>query len=275
MPMKIACYSDLHLEFQHHWKMPSDLKADVLALAGDIITFADFAPLKTLLRNWPKPALFVAGNHEYYTRFPMFEHHGQFQAWLEAELPQVRFLRNESVTIDGVNFFGGTMWTDFMGGDGFHMRYAQNFMSDFQVICSSRQKKNSPLTPGETTSMHDEFVDALKTWFEKDLPGPRVLITHHAPMENVDSEYKGSPLQPAFVAYDILPLIEKYQPDVWFYGHTHECWRHSIGKTKIMSNQLGYPLRFGGYESGTNFDAYGLGETISKARKKRRVRSVP
>lgn len=68
-PMKIVSYSDLHLEFRHGWSLPSDLDGDILVLAGDIITFKDFTPLETLLRGWEKPALFIAGNHEYYTRF--------------------------------------------------------------------------------------------------------------------------------------------------------------------------------------------------------------
>jgi Predicted phosphoesterases, related to the Icc protein len=259
--MKIACYSDLHLEFKHYWSLPPGLEADVLVLAGDTITFDDFSPLKTFLKSWPIPVLFVAGNHEYYTRAPMFGHHEAFKSWLADELPQVRFIHNESVNIDGVNFFGGTMWTDFRGADMFHMGYAKNYMNDFQLICSGNSNMGSPLTPMETTDLHNEFMAALTRWFETDLRGPRIVISHHAPIENPESEHKGSPLQPAFVANDALPLIEKYQPDFWIYGHTHENFSHTIGKTKVISNQLGYPQRQGGYECG-DFDVYGVGVTV-------------
>jgi len=90
----------------------------------DIITFKDFTPLKGLLRNWRKSVLFVAGNHEYYTGRPMREHDQQLRAWLKTELPQVHFLRNEHISLSGVNFFGDTMWTDFRSGDANAMRYA-------------------------------------------------------------------------------------------------------------------------------------------------------
>ena len=72
--MKIASYSDLHLEFKHDWNLPTTLDADIILLAGEIILFNDFIPLKRLMKNWEKPVLFVPGNHEYYTDIPMREH---------------------------------------------------------------------------------------------------------------------------------------------------------------------------------------------------------
>jgi len=38
--MKIVTFSDLHLEFEHSWKLPDNLDGDVLVLAGDIITMS-------------------------------------------------------------------------------------------------------------------------------------------------------------------------------------------------------------------------------------------
>ena len=44
--MKIITYSDLHLEFGTDFRPPQDSDADVMILAGDIITFKDFRPLE-------------------------------------------------------------------------------------------------------------------------------------------------------------------------------------------------------------------------------------
>lgn len=250
--MKILSYSDLHLEFQHGWSLPPDLDGDVLVLAGDIITFRDFTPLEVLLRGWEKPVLFVAGNHEYYTRIPMRENEEDFSSWLARHLPQVYFLRDEGVTIDGVNFFGGTMWTDFKSGDADAMRHAALAMNDFRYI-----HDNGILTPEASTKRHQLFSAALGKWFEQQLPGPHVVITHHAPVVNPGSRYLTSPLQPAFVAYDMSRHIDEYAPDLWIYGHSHECDSQLVGRTRILSNQLGYPDRFGGYECSGKFDAYG------------------
>lgn len=250
--MKIISYSDLHLEFQHGWALPPDIDGDVLILAGDIITFKDFTPLATLLHGWKKPGLFVAGNHEYYTNTPMQENEEQFKAWLAQELPQVSFLRNESVAIEGVNFFGGTMWTDFKSGDALAMLHATQAMNDFRLI-----RDNGAFTPEASITHHQQFVAALEQWFEQKLPGPHVVITHHAPLTNPASRHLASPLQPAFVAYDMLSHIEKYQPDLWIYGHSHECDTQRVGKARIISNQLGYPGRTGNYECSGVFDDRG------------------
>lgn len=251
--MKLAIYSDLHLEFQHGWELPKDLNTDVLILAGDIIVFDDFSPLKALLRNWHKLVLFVAGNHEYYTKQSMLKHHNVFKAWLASELPQVRFLHNESVNIDGVNFFGSTMWTDFKHNDFSAKNHATRSMNDFRLIYMETER----FTPDDSIILHEKFIAELTNWFKTVMSGPRVVITHHAPVAKHNTQYRESPLQPAFVACDVIPLIEKYQPDLWIYGHTHECDRQEIGKTMLISNQLGYQLETGIYECGKDFDAHG------------------
>ncbi|MEQ1704624.1 MAG: hypothetical protein ABL867_01465 [Rickettsiales bacterium] len=55
----------------------------------------------------------------------------------------------------------------------------------------------------------------------------------------------------------MVPIIEKYQPALWVYGHTHECDDQMVGRTRIISNQRGYPDRTGGFEC-AGFDKAGL-----------------
>jgi predicted MPP superfamily phosphohydrolase len=66
--MRIITYSDLHLEFGSGWMLPPAVNGDVMILAGDIVTLRDYEPLDKILRKWKNPALYVTGNHEYYTR---------------------------------------------------------------------------------------------------------------------------------------------------------------------------------------------------------------
>lgn len=257
--MKLACYSDLHLEFKHGWRLPADLDADVLILAGDIITFKNYAPLKSFLAEWSKPALYVTGNHEYYTQQPIKRENHDFKHWLAENCPNVTFLNNEPVGLEGIHFFGGTMWTDFKKADPLAMHMAEGNMNDFRMI---HRDAGQRLTPADTIALHEEFKDTLQAWFLEDLSGPRVVITHHAPVVNPDSQYKTSPLQPAFNSLDMIAVIQEYQPDLWIYGHTHECDDQTIGKTRIISNQLGYPNYDGGFES-AGFDPYGKGIAFS------------
>ena len=121
--MKIICFSDLHLEFEEPFTPPAEDIADVMILAGDIITFSDFTPFEQIVQAWRKPILFITGNHEFYTRRPMQEGIDAFKRWAE-DYPQFTFLEDEAITIDGVHFFGGTMWTDFDGASIFAMRTA-------------------------------------------------------------------------------------------------------------------------------------------------------
>jgi Icc-related predicted phosphoesterase len=209
--------------------------------------------LEKLLSGWEKPVLFVAGNHEYYTRMPMRENEEEFRAWLAESLPQVYFLRDEGIAIDGVNFFGGTMWTSFRSGNTAAMRHAETALNDFRYILNDE----GLFTPEYSVEQHQQFIAALERWYGTQRPGPNIIITHHAPVINPRSQYLLSPLEPAFVSYEMGSYIETYEPDLWIYGHTHECDTQRVGKTQIISNQLGYPRRSGGYESAGAFDNYG------------------
>ena len=251
--MKIISYSDLHLEFEAGWTMPEDIDADLMILAGDIITFKDYSPLTKFLTGWEKPVLYITGNHEYYTRTPIDEEEEVFKKWLEENRPNVTLLRDEFISIDGVHFFGGTMWTNFNGGNEQAMKIAERQVNDFRLIKNSDL---SPFKPVDTLGLHDRYVKKLLKWLEADLPGPRVIISHHAPAINPNTQFTGSPLTPAFNSLDMLDIIKKYQPGLWVYGHTHECDDQMIGSTRIISNQLGYPDHMGGFEC-VNFDEKG------------------
>ena len=251
--MKILTYSDLHLEFGTDFQPPTDSDADLMVLAGDIISFKNFEPFGWLLNGWNKPVLYVTGNHEYYTRQPMDAGEVAFRAWIGEHHPNVTLLQNEALTIDGVHFFGGTMWTEFSGTDQKAMTMAAQQMSDFRLIM---HPNGQPLTPENTTIFHEAFVRNLLAWFENDLSGSRVVITHHAPVINPSTQYSDSPLMPAFNSLDMRKIIQEHKPDLWLYGHTHECDDQTIGKTRIISNQLGYPDRSGGFEC-ARFDEKG------------------
>lgn len=256
--MKIISYSDLHLEFGTDFKPPADSDADVMILAGDIITFRDYKPLTRFLSDWQKPVLFVAGNHEYYTNTAMSKENQRFKEWLETKHPNVIFLQDEAATIDGVHFFGGTMWTDFCNRSEKAMLEAQAQMNDYRLI---KKDTHERLTPAHTVELHEEFVTKLKRWFAGGLTGARVVITHNAPVVNPNTKYINSPLMPAFNSLDMIAIIEEHQPNLWVYGHTHECDNHLLGSTQIVSNQLGYPNPHGGFEC-SGFDEHGLSLSI-------------
>jgi predicted phosphodiesterase len=243
--MKIITYSDLHLEFGSNFKPPKNSDADLMILAGDIITFKNFKPLSDFLSGWSKPVLYVTGNHEYYTNRPMDAGEYAFKDYIATHQSNITWLNNSDFILDDVHFFGGTMWTDFNKSDPIAIQNAWNAMNDFsQIILPNGQR----LSPFDTIKMHEDFREKLVVWLEKYHDKKRVIISHHSPVKNPNTKYENSNLQAAFNSLDMVEIIEKYQPDLWIYGHTHECDHHRIGKTQIISNQLGYPKNEGDFE---------------------------
>lgn len=255
--MKLLIYSDLHLEFGKGLELPND--GDVLILAGDIITFNKFHLLSTMLEGCNKPVLYVAGNHEYYTKQAMQRDDERFKKYIQENHPNIIYLQDQAVSIDGINFFGGTMWTDFNKGDPLAMLAAKAGMNDYHLIKNKHSK--NPLTPSDTITFHNDFVQKLMAWFEKDLPGKRVVISHHAPISNPNSNHYMSNVRCAYVSEDMLPIIDNYQPDFWIYGHTHDTDDRMIGNTRIVSNPRGYPISPLRFEC-KGFDNFGLGIKI-------------
>jgi predicted phosphodiesterase len=123
--MKIALGSDLHIEFGQ-LEVTNAHGADVLILSGDIVTATDlegwrpegdsYGNAKRFMTFFEqcatsfKHVLYVMGNHEHY--------HGDFATSADTlrtaleELPNIRLMDKESVTIDDITFIGGTLWTD-------------------------------------------------------------------------------------------------------------------------------------------------------------------
>lgn len=175
-----------------------------MLLAGDMVTFNQYKPLKYFLTYWDKPVIYIAGNHEYYgTRMGAAEKVAL--EWIGRKLPQVRYLQ-----------------------------------------------------PEDTVEFHKVYVRNLLDWFEKDLSGPRVVLSHHAPIPGPSGKnrYDDPALDAAYTSRDMIKIIDRHQPDLWVYGHTHQPNDQTFGKTRIISNPRGYPKIKGKCEC-AEFDPYG------------------
>src|SRR5579884_1900328 len=90
---------------------------------------------------------------------------------------------------------GGTMWTDFNGADKVAMGTAWSQMNDFRLICNPDR---TPFRPVDAVTLHQIFVAKLLAWFDQELRGPRVVISHNAPVMKPATKFSGSVLWPAF-----------------------------------------------------------------------------
>ena len=236
--MKVAYYSDLHLEMQS-WT-PPNTDADVIALVGDI--HIGDKGIDWALRHFPdKPVIYVPGNHEYYCGINM-------QLLNESLLNKakginVHVLIDDSVSIEGVNFIGTTLWTDFSLHEDskISMALALGMINDYRLIkVRDYSMVDRRFTPSDASELHKEAI----SFIEQQLSSSKsnVLLCHYGIHSSCsEPKYRGDSLQPAFTS-DITSLLLQHEHTLKavVYGHTHHNQDFLIGSIPAYTNQRGY-----------------------------------
>ena len=246
--MKLLVLSDLHVEFSPFQPSAEVLRtADVVVLAGDIHVGAQTV---TWARRTfaDKPIVLVAGNHELYDGHWVRTLDDIREAALRHE---VHFLEDDSVTVNGVQFLGTTLWTDFayFGVDQIRqaMNEARRFMMDYKTI--------KGCTPEETWDRHRKSL----AWLEQALlregdARSRVVVTHHYPHKNsTAAQYRSDLCTAAFGSQ--LPAQLFTRAGLWIHGHTHSSCVYEVGDCLVACNPRGYPMgRIPGAYENRDFD---------------------
>jgi len=263
--MKIAYCSDIHLEFGDITLQNTE-NADVLVLAGDVCVARDLLPImhkdangtemfigykdmRFRIRNFFKDVagkfpqvVYIMGNHEHYN--------GDFsktveiiqQMLIDEDIHNVNFLDKQAVDIDGVTFFGGTMWTDMHKGCPIVLQQVEYRMNDFQ--CVYKSDKPGRFIPEDAAKDHAEFMKAATAAIEgKDKV---VMVSHHAPtFKSINPKYAGEIIMNHAYASDLSEFILDHpQIDMWIHGHMHHKQQYLVGETWVACNPRGYD----GYE---------------------------
>jgi Icc-related predicted phosphoesterase len=141
------------------------------------------------------------------------------------------------VVIDEVTFHAATMWTDYKKSPE-EMKSAAAFqMNDHAYIFDG----SGAFTPDTAQKMHASCKRKLSTLMKGKDNSKTVIVTHHLPTyKAVHAKYGDSPLNGAF-ASDLDAFILKHQPAYWFFGHTHDAYNGTIGRTQLVCNPVGYP----------------------------------
>jgi Icc-related predicted phosphoesterase len=243
--MRIAFASDLHLEFPNTdpraLAFPTDV--DVIVLAGDIHVGDKVADLALALADrYPRAHIvWVAGNHEFYRRNIDRQ---TVDYWRSCTTHgRVHFLENGSVEIKGYTFLGCTLWTDFsLFGRSKKCRRAAESISDFGLI---RTEDDRPLEPADAAKRLTESRQFLEHHLASGNPATTVVVTHFSPgLESRNTKFRLDDITPYFQS-NVDGLIDTYQPCLWIYGHNHYSNDFYRGKTRLVSNQLGYPSEAG------------------------------
>jgi len=236
--MTIQYASDLHLEFPENefYVKNNPLKpgADILVLGGDIGLFKEL-PRYNWFFDYVSDnfgaTYWIAGNHEYY-HYDLADKRGTFY---EAVRDNVFLVNDYAVTIENAHLIFSTMWTSVKPE---HQFAIQRRMNDFHLI----RMHGNRLTCDDLQQEHEASLSFIKRELAEETPDvKKVVVTHHVPtFINYPPEYFGDILNEAF-AVDLTRLIQNNGPDYWIYGHHHQnIADFEIGRTKMLTNQLGY-----------------------------------
>ncbi|NOX87017.1 MAG: metallophosphoesterase [Chlorobi bacterium] len=235
--MKIQYCSDLHLEFPENRRYlkenPIESVGDILILAGDILPFAlndkDYEFFNDVSSEF-ETVYWLPGNHEYYySDISTFENE-QFRQIRE----NVFVVDNVQVDLDGITLYFSTLWSYIKPENEFDIRQG---VSDFHVI----KYNTGAFLPEHFNRLHHSALEFLNQISRERRQVQSVMITHHVPtLINYPKKYKNSPVNNAF-AVELFDFIQQSHFDYWIFGHHHtNIPGFEIGKTKMITNQLGY-----------------------------------
>lgn len=268
--MKVVSGSDFHLEHYFNFEnfglssyfMNNEYEADVLVLAGDILDtsclFLDriddwFSRLSDSYNH----VIYVMGNHEHYC--------GDFVMTAErisrqlARYPNIKLLDKRGVNIDGIRFFGGTMWTNFDNADPIGMHAAKKYMNDYNYIKNSKKPvtfrtydeegnvqfktREGHLTPDDVLEDHNNFMNALTTDMIAHPDKEYFVVTHHSPSYSMCHEsFRGDVLNCCYHSNLDDFIMDHPQIKKWCFGHTHGRKRLQIGECEVVLNARGYAM---------------------------------
>jgi predicted phosphohydrolase len=235
--MTIQYASDLHLEFSQNRDFIKENtlipEGDILLLAGDIVPFAvmhKHADFFNYISDHFQHTYWVPGNHEYYNS-DIADRSGVLK---EKIRDNVYLVNNIAVEHDDTAFIFSTLWSNISPVYAWQI---QQGMSDFHVI----NYKGLPFSVEHFNQLHEESISFVKKTLQEKSSLKTVVVSHHIPtFQNYPEQYKGSILSEAF-AVELFDLIASDGPDYWIYGHHHSnISDFEIGKTKLLTNQLGY-----------------------------------
>lgn len=237
--MRIYVLSDLHAERSAFTPDPSALQAaDVVVLAGDI-NYGESTPFWAREKFGDKPIVLVIGNHEFYDR--------HWERCLmdmrdAAKHTGVHFLENDAITINGVDFLGATLWTDFelFGSKSESITDASRYVADYRHIAGCN--------PWKTMERHRSSRAWLANHLASATARPRVVVTHHYPSRlSTDPQYADDPASAAFGS-DLPPEFFT-GASLWIHGHTHTSFDYQTHGCRVVCNPRGYLLPDGSFEN--------------------------
>ena len=236
--MKLKIVSDLHVEFgePRHLDALRHSGEDVLVCAGDVSN-RGIDSLYWLRDKFPDTRIvFVVGNHEYYCGVSIDRLNGEMLH--HGKRLGIDVLINDSVEIDGIEFIGSTLWSNFGDSPMSHESriMSERYVNDFRMINVNDTERLRAYYV--QSRLFEPAYDFLSRKLNSENQN-QVVVTHFAPSRgSIASQFQGDPITPYFVN-DVEELITM-KPLVWIHGHTHTAFDYRVGESRVICNPSGY-----------------------------------
>lgn len=250
--VRIAYCSDLHLEFEidSRPKIVNELitngirnncDANILVLAGDVVptscilsgecdTFFDATSREF------SSIVYIFGNHEYYQGY-FYEDEEIVKNYLK-RWQNIYLLEKNSIEIEGILFYGATLWTNMDNENPLVTFNARFTMNDYMQIMKDRVD-GYVISFDDTIDSHKKAVQNLKSVLEQDKPC--VVVTHHAPsFQSIPERYRDSDSNYYYFSDLESIMMDNDHIRFWIHGHIHDKFDYEINKTRVLCNPRGY-----------------------------------
>lgn len=211
--------------------------SDVTVCAGDIGLINNLLGLEkyfNAIKENTDHVIWVLGNHEFYH---YFHKQGLEVAYEFAQRHGIHlldeFLGTDNLEIDGVKFWGSTLWTDCKQNDWHAKKKIGDALYDFEVIMNDHGFANKTFHVDDSVEINTR-TRAKINW------DADVVITHHMPIMITNPKFEHNDFSYAFGNTGLEEQILNSKIKYWLYGHTHHSTSMDMNGTLVVSNQHGY-----------------------------------
>ena len=236
--MRIQYASDLHIEFSDNSRYlkqnPLKPVGDILILAGDIGYLNDDNYSKHPFWDWVsdnyRQVIVAVGNHELYKYYDLAKMpHGLVCSIRD----NVKCYYDAVVRVENIDFIISTLWAKILLEDAY---LTERYVSDFHRILYNGET----LTWDNFNRENEKCFSFIQNEVVKSTAEHIVVVTHHVPsFQLVSPDFSGSKINGAFTV-ELEEYIKHSPIEYWIFGHSHRNIDKIIGKTKCVTNQLGY-----------------------------------
>lgn len=241
--MQIRVLSDIHIDINENYPIPSFEDDIFTVIAGDIS--GDPVISSYWIEDNIKNGLFVHGNHDLvYNKLeqPLQEQKLIFKNKFPLDA-NVSYLDNQYKIVNDIVFIGCCLYTDYKynGSVKSNMQIAEKGLNDFRWGKYKVGDDVVSLKPQHYLEMFKESMEFIKYTLKKFKDKKCVLITHHgvSPFQ-LSSKYINSSLNASFISNLEKFILKHNNLALVVSGHVHNNSDFKIGNTRVICNPYGY-----------------------------------